>query len=283
MPLATLSDYIGFSVLWTIPLLSMTKFCLMFRRVEVTSSGRLIDRTEKRDKRLEELIGADIVGFHQKMGARHLEVSELWNSRYVYVGGETLFNRRAVLIVVPGLDLIDYQSVKWIYKREFYIMLNHALIKVQMIKCLSMAIGALVLSTVLEFSFAAAIVGTICTGACLESLCRHIVENRADSFAAEHASVEELQGGLRFLTAAHRESKKLSWIHRGFQWIMQPTYFFRMWRLAKVLAAKDALSPIDEGKIQALQALLEKNNQEEKVFIEAKKQQVLRWIDADED
>jgi hypothetical protein len=40
---------------------------------------------------------------------------------------------------------------------------------------------------------------------------------------------------------------------------------------------------LEDEKLNSLRRLLEKNNLEEQIFIEAKKQQVLRWIDADED
>lgn len=283
MPLATLADYVGCSVLWALPLIHTLKTCFMLKKVVHTPSGRPIDLGEKRDKRLEEKAQQEHQLFHERMGISGLQIVEVWNNSYATLTGENLLKKYAVLLVVPGLDLVDSEAFRWVYKREFYYMVNHVLVKTQMIKALCMTIAAVVFSLIMELSFASCIMGVILTGFILESLCRHIVENRADSFALEHASIEEIQGGFRFLTAAYRESQKEPLSQRWFKHLMQPSYWFRMSRLSKALARAGALQAADEDKVNSLKALFAKNNQEEQLFIEAKKQQVLRWIDADED
>jgi|GEM_PF-1901117 len=277
------SEYIGYVALWMVPFIGTIKLLLMFKKSSCTMSGRPIDKTEGRDTRLESRIWRDEEIFHQKMGNISLKVSEMWNTRYAYLAGDILARSQAVLIMIPGIDEVDYEACRWLYKREYYYMINHVDVKIQMIKVLSMAIAALSCSVIAGISFAGSIAITLCTGLCLESVCRHIVENRADSFARDHSSKEQLRGGWRFLVAAHKESLKLPLAERWGQCLMQPNYFFRMKRIENALV-KQALSwEAEEESIEGLQKLLAKNNYEETRFIEAKKQQVLRWIDADED
>ena len=281
MPLVTFADYMGCLSLWMIPIFSAINMGLMLRKVVQTSSGRLVDM--HKDQRLEQKVELEQKDFHHRMGDESIFISEIWNLRYVSISGENLFKKRALLMVVPGLDLIDDHAFQWLYKREFYYVINHVFIKIQMIKFLSMTIFAIILNMMMGFSYIPSMMGVLLAGMFLESVCRHIVENRADSFAKEHSSVEELQGGLRFLTAAHREYQLSSLAQKIFGCIMRPTYFFRMSRIRRALVKMEALGVVEEEKIAALRRLLAQNNLEETAFIEAKKTQVLRWIDADED
>jgi hypothetical protein len=283
MPLATLSDYVGCAILWALPFIHTLKTCFILKKVVQTPSGRSLDLGENRDKRLEEKAHKEHQLFHELIGVSGLQVIEVWNTSYATLSGENLFKKHAVLLVIPGLDLVDSEAFRWVYKREFYYMVNHVLVKIQMIKALCMTIAAIIFSLMLELSFIPCIIGVILTGLIIESLCRHIVENRADSFALEHASLEEIQGGYRFLTAAYRESKNEPLNQRWLKHLMHPSYWFRMGRLNQTLARAGALQVVNEDKVNSLKALFAKNNQEEQLFIEARKQQVLRWIDADED
>lgn len=274
MHIMTFADYMGCAAVWMLTVLSALKLCFMLRKPSHTISGRLIDTTSGRDRRLELKIQQDEAEFHQKMGNITLKINEIWNTHGAYIAGDTL-------IMIPGLDTVDYAACRFLYKREFYYMINHVDLKIQMIKFLSVAIATVVTTLMVEMAWIPAIAITLMTGICLESLCRHIVENRADSFAREYASYEELKGGWRFLAAAHQENLKVPLAERWIQSLMRPTYFFRMKRLESFLSQGDEV--LNEADIGQLAELLAKNSEEEALFIETKKQQVLRWIDADED
>jgi hypothetical protein len=114
-------------------------------------------------------------------------------------------------------------------------------------------------------------------------LCSHVIENRADSFSLINSSIEELKGAMRFLKVAHEEHKKKSLFQIVINYLMHPSFPFRSRRIRKALAKQGVSYAIEEESLTPLRLLLEKNNLEERAFIEAKKEQVLRWIDADED
>ena len=276
MILATVSDYIGFSILWAMPFLNASKVCLMLRSVSQTLSGRLLDITDNRDKRLEEKV-------KEEHGVIDIKIFEVWNPYYVYVSGVNLFKKRSIMMVTPGLDLIDNAGFQWLYKHESYYVINRSFLKTQTIKALSVAISATLFSIVLGCSFSSSIFYTVLIGFGIDMICSYIIESRADSFALEQASVEELKGAMRFLKAAQEEHKKKTRFQIFINYLMHPSYSFRIRRVKKALAIQGVVYNVEEEKITSLRQLLEKNNLEEQAFIEAKKQQVLKWIDADED
>lgn len=278
MMLATFSDYIGFSILWAIPFLNASKTCLMLRSVSQTLTGRVLDTTDKRDRRLEERVKNES-GIHNP----EMQIFEVWNPYYVHVVGTNLFKKQTKMFVTPGLDLVDNEVFFWLYKHESYYAINRSFLKAQTIKALSVTISAIVFSIILEYSFAVSVFYTILVGMGVDLICFHSVESRADAFAIENASVEELKGAKRFLKVAREENKKKTYFQRVINSLMHSSYYFRMKRVDKALAKQGVTYILEEEKLEPLRLLLQKNNLEETSFIEAKKQQVLRWIDADED
>jgi hypothetical protein len=283
MIVMTLTDYIGLSVLAVIALINMIKICLMLRPVSQTPSGRVLDLTENRDKNLEEKIKDSQKDFHKKIGLKDLKIIEAWNPYYGYVNGVNLFRKHAVMIVTPGLYLVDRDAFQWLYKHKAYCVLNHSFLKVQVIKTLSIMIASLVFTMVLHYSVLYSIFYTLSLGFIIEILCVYIVESRADSFSLDYASIEELKGALRFLQVAYEENKKKSPREKLRRYLKQPSFFFRMRRISKALKRHQVNFSVQDQELLTLRQLLEKNNLEEALFIETKKQQVLRWIDADED
>lgn len=281
--LAKFSDYIGLSILWAIPFLNVSKVCLMLRSVSQTLSGRPLDLKDSRDKRLEGKVKEQSESFNKQIEIKDLKIIEAWNSYYGYIAGVDLFKKRSIMIVTPGLDLIDNDAFQWLYKHESYYVVNRSFLKTQTIKSLSVMIAAISFSIILGYSFFSSVLYTILVGFFIDLLCSHTIENRADSFALLYSSEEELKGALRFLKVAQEENKKKTMIERFFKYLMHPSYPFRMRRIKKILAKRKVTYELEDEKLNSLRRLLEKNNLEEQIFIEAKKQQVLRWIDADED
>lgn len=280
MVLATFSDYVGFSILWAMPFFNASKTCLMLRSVSQTLSGRPLDMT---DKRLEEKVKKQNSVVHEQMCKIDLKIYEVWNPFYVYVAGTSLFKKKSVMFVTPGLDLVDNDVFEWLYKHEAYYVINRSFLKTQTIKALSVMISAIVFNLIFKYSFSFSILYTAIVGFFIDMMCSHVIENRADSFAIANSSLEELKGAVHFLKAAKEESKKKTFFQKLIAYLMHPSYSFRIKRVKKALAKQKVDFFMEEEKLSSLRKLLEKNNLEEQIFIEAKKQQVLRWIDADED
>lgn len=275
--------FIEIAFLSIIPIANMIKLIRTFRGTSYTLSGRPLDVSEGRDKRLEKKVEEDTIEFHKQAKINGHKIVEIWNPKYVDVRGLHYKNKKAVMLIAPGLDTLDGPAFRWVYKRGVYHIIHNISIKTQILQTIMTSLVPFILYGILEVSFAICLLSTIAMQYMMQVVMHLWTVHRADCFVNKHATTEELKGGMCFLHAAWHEDKKSPLAETILYGIHVPFYASRIKWLMKTLRDRgDSYAP-ESDRVSKLRELLQKNNQEEQLFIEERKRRVLRWIDADED
>ena len=272
MHLTTLSDYLGFSILWTLPLLYLSKCLALFRKPTHTPSGRLL--SEAQELALQE----ELHSFHKKISLkRPPKILEVWNPFYSDSLDSLSRKYPPSLLIVPKLYEMDKQAFLWLYKHELAHLVYHHHFRIQLAKCCLALAGATLFHLYYGLSFALTLVINFFLLTLAQALSFYFTKKQADSFALRQCNAAELQGAHRFLEAAYNTALKSTLFEKIF------VARFLLIRLKKVQRYLLARAPAEPSSLsfEPLQELLTKDHVEEERFIDSKKEKILRWIDAD--
>ena len=278
MVLTTLSDYIGFSLLWALPFVQAFKLVDFFKIPTHTSSGRAFPETY--DSKLEEELKEELHVFHEKHTRMNPKIIEIWNPNYTESIDSLILKRAPILLMLPHLKGTDKEAFLWLYKHEYAHLLGRHALKLQLLKLLTTTLCAVIFNFYYNFSFVASIVSITLLTPLFHLLISYLMNIQADNFTLKNASTQETQGGLRFLKAAYSSTSKKSFFKGRLPSFL---YLIRLRKIKKHLLCHSDLDKTSESLEFQLEALLQKNKQEEELFIESQKEKVLKWIDADND
>ncbi len=278
MVLTTLSDYIGFSILWALPLIQTFKLIHFLRSPMHTASGRSFPKPY--DSKLEEELRKELHVFHEKSNSSTPKIIEIWNPNYIDSIDTLSSKHNPTILILPHMHTIDKRAFLWLYKHEIAHLINHHTLKLYILKILTTASGAFLLNFYYGFSFAISILSMTLLTPLLHLLSLCVMDIQADNFTFKNASIEELQGGLRFLKAAYSNAVKKPFFEG---YLSSFLYLIRLKKIKKHLLRYAPLNTTYPDLESQIETLLQKNTQEETLFIESQKEKILRWIDADND
>ncbi|MEI8301556.1 MAG: hypothetical protein WCG10_08130, partial [Chlamydiota bacterium] len=200
MVLTTLSDYIGFSILWALPFMQAFKLVSFFKVPTHSSSGRVFPETY--DSKLEEEIKKELHVFHEKYTRINPKIIEIWNPNYTESIDSLILKRAPILLILPHLKATDKEAFLWLYKHEYAHLLGHHDLKLQLFKLLITIFGVVVFNFYYDISFVVSIVSITLLTHFFHLVVSYLMKIKADNFTLKNASTQEIQGGLRFLKAA---------------------------------------------------------------------------------
>lgn len=276
MVLTTLSDYIGFSILWALPFIQAFKLVNFLRAPIHTASGRSFP--DPYDSKLEKEPELHI--FHEKSTSITPKIIEIWNPNYIDSIDSLSSKHRPTILILPHLRTTDKQAFLWLYKHEVAHLLSRHTLKLYILKILTTSLGAFLFNFYYGFSFAVPILSITLFTSLLHLLSFYVMDIQADNFTLKNAPIEELQGGLRFLKAAYSKAIKKPFFEG---YLSSFLYLIRLKKIKKHLLRHAPLDKTHPDLELQIEALLQKNTQEEELFIESQKEKILRWIDADND
>lgn len=161
-----------------------------------------------------------------------------------------------VILCCPGLDQIDGPAFRWTFKHEISHLKHNDQLVIAIVRTVTfiatiaffhLGLGFLPLTTTL-LTFAINIISS--------KVIRNYFENRADRFANQHSTTDELKGGMRILHA-------LQEIDRGKFSLFHPSTHSRIQSLEKELVKRKAVYVIEQKEIIQLKELITKTLKED--------------------
>ena len=205
---------------------------------------------------------ADMQPFLDKSGVRKdLIFFETPNIGLCSAVGTNRFTKGAAIIrVAPGFCEADKEACSWSMKHEISHVKNDDLFLMYSVRCICQLAASFFGMSCLSFFPAIGLAWTV--GIVSQALFIQRQEARADDFAIENSSNEELQGGRRFLIAA----KEVTLQERNTFWkriiisvegndrsdILHPSITSRIHKVEKALRARNINVPAEKGKIESL-------------------------------
>lgn len=146
--------------------------------------------------------------FLDKSGIRKdLMFIEAVNLGFCSASGTNIFTKGdAAVILAPGFYEADQDACRWVMKHEISHIKHNDLFTIQSVPCVCQLAASIFGMSSLSFFPALGLAYTV--GMVSQSLFSQWREAKADDFAIENSSIEELKGGRRFLMAVQETNIK---------------------------------------------------------------------------
>jgi hypothetical protein len=128
------------------------------------------------------------------------------------MGTNRFMQADAAIFLSPGFMCADAGACHWVIKYEISHIKNNDAFNMHLISSIVSAVAAVFGALTLPWVTATLL--TMAVGLATLTLFSQLVERRADAFAIENSSVEELMGGRRFFKAMqnmHRDERQTFW------------------------------------------------------------------------
>lgn len=246
--ISSLFSYGSFIAMWALPLLPAEDIYDVFKK-PVDPNTKQPFRNDY-EKSLEQRVCNEMGEFLKKQNIRKdLRIIECQNEGLCAALGSNSFRNGGVVICHPGFDTIDNQAFNWVFKHEIHHIKNNDELRISIAQTISFIVCEIFFYLGLGFSPFKTILLTLAVNVVTTKIFRNYMENQADKFANQHATIEELKGGFRILHAL-QQIEGFSFFH--------PSASSRIKNLEKELAKRNTSYFVEQDKILPLKQLIEK-------------------------
>lgn len=245
----------GTIALWTLPLLPCANIYESFKTPKVP--GTQPPFINNYAKSLESKVHADMGDYLEKQKIRQdLKIIEMPNDGVCTAHGSNSFSNAAAIICCPNFEQIDSHAFRWAFKHEISHLKHNDQLLIAIARTVSFIASIALLHLGLGLQPLTTALLTLAIDVVCSKVFRNYVENRADHFANQHATTDELKGGLRILHALREmDQGKLSLFH--------PSTDSRIQRLEKELIKRKVTYVVEQKEIIQLKKLITKSQEED--------------------
>lgn len=243
-------------VMWLLPLLPAEDIYDAFKTPVHPHTKKPYEKTG--NKQLQQKVMRSMEDFLTKLGVRKdLEIIETWNEGLCAAQGSNSFKNGGVILSCPGFHETDEQAFQFVFKHEICHLKNNDELGIAIAQTLSFISSIALFRLGFGCTPMSTVFGTLCLNVIATRIFRHYLEKRADDFAIQHSTIEELKGGIRLLSAFQNESQE--YLKHFLVNFFHPSPSSRMNNLEKSLANRGISYTPEQDKVNQLKGLIQKN------------------------